>query len=386
MPAASAMNSMSVHTQTFLPVVRQDSYPAPFAKRLFGVLQSNPQHLSSDWQAGVRARTLELSWRDYEPQDGVWNTDYIASHKAEYREMIDAGYMVVLDMGLQYPPDWARAIRPWVDQYGNMYDAQVNAVWSNLVRKKIEQYTARIFQDFGSDFLGVRLGSGGWVETMYPDNAPGYQFSYWAFDSEAMASNPVPNWLPGQPSPAGEALKFYTWYVDHLIDTVNWQQDVIRRYYHGYLLQLFAGIGVRPSGWDKLIANNLIPSNEIGVDAAERGVVIDRIIDGIRNKDKVVIVSTSLGDGFATAPWLNEYSSNPLDWSSAHWVAYNADRYRMPKWAENTGHNDLANMQIVTRQLNDFGYQALFWAFDHDLYSGEYATLDQYASIIVKNQ
>jgi hypothetical protein len=43
-------------------------------------------------------------------------------------------------------------------------------------------------------------------------------------------------------------------------------------------------------------------------------------------------------------------------------------------------------MQIVVKQLNDFGYQALFWAFEPDLHSGQYATLDQYASIIAKNQ
>jgi hypothetical protein len=112
----------------------------------------------------------------------------------------------------------------------------------------------------------------------------------------------------------------------------------------------------------------------------------NRIIDGMRNRMNVIISCSSLGDSSATYAHVNEHSPDPTQWSSAHWVAYNADRYSMPKWAENTGHNDEANMQIVVKQLNDFGYQALFWAFEPDLHSGQYATLDQYASIIAKNQ
>ena len=381
----AASRTLAANQEVFLPVVHHSTYTAPFAKRVYGVLASQPQHVASDWRAGIRARTLELGWDGYEPQEGSWNTRYIQDRQGEYRQMRDAGFMVVLDLGLQYPPAWARAIRPWQDQYGNSYDGQVNAVWSPLVRQKIERYVQRVFQDFGTDFLAVRLGSGGWVETMYPDNAPGYRFSYWAFDADAMASNPVPRWRPGQPSPNGEARTFYTWYVDRLIDTVNWQQSVVRRYYGGKLLQLFAGIGVRPAGWKTLIAYDLLPYDQIGVDAAERGVAIDRIVAGIRDRTNVVIVSSSLGDGFATAPWLDEASSDPMKWSSAHWVAYNADRYGMPKWAENTGRNSYDNMRIVFRQLDSFGYQALFWAFDEDLHSGKYASLDQYASMIVRN-
>jgi hypothetical protein len=384
-PNASAMNNMSVHTQTFLPVIHQDAYPAPFVKRLYGVLQPASQHLSADWQAGIRARTLELGWDYYEPQDGTWDAGYIASRKAEYQAMRDAGFVVVLDLGLQYPPEWARTIRPWVDQYGNIYANQVNAIWSSTVRQKIETYIKRVFQDFGTRFYGVRLGSGSFVETLYPDNRPGFQFSYWAFDADAMASNPVPNWRPGQASPNGEAQTFFTWYLQHLIDTVNWQQDVVRQSFDGYIIQLMPGQGLRPNQWNALIASNLMP-NGLNIYAAERGAVWDKIIDGMHNRSNVIITCSSLGDSSATDSHVDELSSDPIKWSSAHWVAYNADRYGMPKWAENTGHNDVANMQIVVKQLNDFGYQALFWAFEPDLHSGQYATLDQYAGVIAKNQ
>ena len=385
LPTVSAMSGLNIQTQSFLPVVHRDDYADPFGKRLFGVLQPTTQHLSADWQAGIRARTLELGWDYYEPQEGAWDPNYIAARKAEYQAMLDAGFLVVLDLGLQYPPEWARNIRPWVDQYGNRYDDQVNAVWSSAVRQKIEIYIKRVFQDFGTQFYGVRLGSGNFVETLYPDNQPGFQFSYWAFDADAMASNPVPNWRPGQASPNGEAQTFFLWYLQHLIDTVNWQQDVVRQSFQGYIIQLMPGQGLRPTQWATLIAHNLTPYGQ-NIYAAERGAVWDRIIDGMHNRNKVIIACSSLGDSSATDVHVDESSSDASKWSSAHWVAYNADRYGMPKWAENVGRNDFANMQVVVKQLNDYGYQGLFWAFEPDLHSGQYATLDQYASIIAANQ
>ncbi len=91
---------------------------------------------------------------------------------------------------------------------------------------------------------------------MYPPTPAGFKHSYWAFDSDALRSNPVPAWRPGQASPNDEARRFYTWYVESLVGIVNWQHAIIRRYYDGKLLQLFAGIGVRPEGWEPLIADN----------------------------------------------------------------------------------------------------------------------------------
>jgi hypothetical protein len=299
--------------------------------------------------------------------------------------MSDAGFVVVLDLGIQYPPEWARTIRPWVDQYGNIYSNQVNAVWSNTVRQKIERYIKHVFQDFGTQFYGVRLGSGSFVETLYPDNRPGFQFSYWAFDTDAMASNPVPNWRPGQPSPNGEARTFYNWYLQRLIDTVNWQQAVVRQSFSGYLVQLMPGQGLRPRQWDALIASNLTPYDQ-HIYAAERGAVWDKIIDGMRDRTNVIITCSSVGDASATSAYVDEASSDSTKWSSAHWVAFNADRYGMPKWAENPGRDSVETMQIVFNQLNEYGYDGLFWAFEGDLHSGQYAALDQYAAMIVKNQ
>jgi hypothetical protein len=57
----------------------------------------------------------------------------------------------------------------------------------------------------------------------------------------------------------------------------------------------------------------------------------------------------------------------------------------MRKWAENPGRDDTQNMQVVFDQLNQFGYHGLFWAFESDLHSGQYASLQDYATLIAKN-
>ena len=49
--------------------------------------------------------------------------------------------------------------------------------------------------------MTFRVGSGGWIETMYPSISATFKYSYWAFDSDALRSNPVPAWCPGQASP-----------------------------------------------------------------------------------------------------------------------------------------------------------------------------------------
>lgn len=355
------------------------STPAP---RRFGVLLGDSRYLASDWQAGIRLREIELQWGRYEPQDGVWDAAYAQAMRGEFDKARAAGYELILDFGLQYPPEWAKELSPWRDQYGNVYKDQINAVWSLAVRARVERYIERVFNDMGTDFYGIRVGSGGWIETVYPANAPGFTHSYWAFDDSAMATNPVPQWRPGDPSPNDEARRFYEWYLNGLIDAVNWQHNVIRRQFNGNILQLFPGLGVRPQGWEPLIAANLKPEGALGVDAAERGAVYDRIVAGITQKERLIIVSTSLGDSSATAPWVDPTSQDPLKWSSAQWIAHIADSYGLPKWAENTGGNDLTTMRTVFGQLDAFDYDALLWAWNWQLYDASHATIGDYERLI----
>ncbi|MFQ5578139.1 MAG: hypothetical protein ACE5G8_14235, partial [Anaerolineae bacterium] len=53
----------------------QSTLAPPFT---FGVINNNGLHYDDEWSRGVRATTLELQWRLYEPQEGVYDTAYIA--------------------------------------------------------------------------------------------------------------------------------------------------------------------------------------------------------------------------------------------------------------------------------------------------------------------
>lgn len=324
--------------------------------------------------AGIRIRTLELGWDAYETANGTFSASYISTQQAKLAAMRAAGADVILDLGLQYPPAWATAIRPFVDQAGNISSTFANSIWSSTVRSAIAVYIARVFSDLGTNFLAVRLGSGSSAETLYPANS-GATKSYWAFDSDAQAASPVPGWKPGDASPAGQATTFWTWYVGQLVSTVNYLQTQIRLAYSGPIQQLMPGQGVRPEQVAQLISSNL---TDAAVLASERGAAWDTVIAGITNKANVVVYCSSLADGSGT----NEASSDRRLWSAAHWIASNADVYGMSKAGENPGQNNYATMQTAFSQATTYGYSPMMWAFESQLYGGVYATLYQYATLI----
>lgn len=380
--------------------------PAP--PRLYGVLgaqngiDGQKDYVRDDYRHGVPARTLEIGWNVYEPQDSRFSAAYAAKVKGALAEMRRAGCLVVLDLGTQYAPAWAVRLQPFQDQYGDVLDRDgdpANPIWSPVVRQKMTAYIQRVFHDLGTDFLAVRLGSGSYVETLYPDSYPGRpaNFCYWAYDADARRVNPVSPWKPGDPSPHGEAKRFYDWYVAQLMNTVNWQMDTVRRCgYRGNLLQLFPGLGVHgaaPLGLAGLLRGNLMPATGYGYDGAGRAAQWDRLIAGIRDKTNVVIECSSVGDSSSNPAEftnLDDASPDPLHWSSAHYVAFLADRNRLPKWAESVGppYVGLAGMARVFRLVNTYDYSGLWWAFDTQLHDGkpDHASLDNYQRFIRSNQ
>src|SRR5439155_24884106 len=104
------------------------------------------------------------------------------------------------------------------DQNANVYTGsdEPNLVWATEYRSLAAAYTAKVFNELGSDFYAVRVGGGHWGELTYPATFGSngrVKNSYWAFDADAARSDPVPGWKPGQASPNGEASKFLNWYL-----------------------------------------------------------------------------------------------------------------------------------------------------------------------------
>jgi hypothetical protein len=228
-------------------------------------------------------------------------------------------------------------------------------------------------------------------EVLYPQE-PGYR--YLAYSPSAMRgtslipANPVPNWRPGQASPNGEARTFWNWYSDSLAAFCNFQVRAVRNAGFGGDVQWeLPGNGARPPWVSDLIASNLDLSSTYPNDYHISGGGADwvRIIDAIQTKDsRTVITQTGIND--STAYNASEQGTNVYDWSAAHWVASLADKYGLRKSAENdSGHVDLAGMQMAFKKMNEYGYEKLMWAFDNWLHDGGHATISQYGQLISQN-
>ena len=216
--AGAALGAMLIA----LPAARVLGQPLPPHRAnnfLFGVINDQGLHYDDEWDRGVRATTLELHWRLYEPQEGVYDTVYINQMRETLATLKKQGWTVQLIPGYHYVPEWVFRDYPdmqYVNQYGEAYDPPrgsfrvINGPFNPQARALIADYVARIFQDFNpDDFDSVRIGGGVQGELRYPPpDWNGRHNSYWAFDRFAQdaAISGIPEsaagWRPGiDPNP-----------------------------------------------------------------------------------------------------------------------------------------------------------------------------------------
>lgn len=176
----------------------------------------NSSQLTTEYDMGIRFKTLELAWDRYETNNNFWNTTYINQKLAEYEAYTNAGFEVVLDLGMQYPGAWVKTLDGntyFTNQYGDTYEPAepgkqiVNPVFNKTVRDALGVYIQKVFDDFGTDFYAVRLGGLVYGELHYPEeNYSSKTNSFWAYDANAqgttnnrptgITANPVPGWIP----------------------------------------------------------------------------------------------------------------------------------------------------------------------------------------------
>lgn len=257
------------------PAVRSAATPRPASPtrpallqgpKWFGALQSSGRYAGDLKRAGVSLGTLELTWESYEPQPGVFDADYAAQQRLKASGLRAAGVGVVLDVGLQYAPKWLFDRDPnayFVNQYGDRYTGgplgtQVgNGVFDPLVRQAQGDYINRVASDLGDNFVAIRTGGGWYGELHYPPAFfNGHSNSYWAFDSNALASSPARGWRPGQPSPS-QAQAFWIYYTGRLAEYLKWQVAIYRNHFSSPLEILYPGWGVRPGEAATAIAGSL---------------------------------------------------------------------------------------------------------------------------------
>ena len=362
----------------------------PSRERLCWALIGNDgARLQEERAAGVRAKLFSLSWRAYAPREGSVDQTYVARKRAELEQLRRASFAVMLNLGFHDTPSWLhtnyRNTR-YVNQHGDHYDSNgaidsgdANLVFNPQLRSLVAAYVKDVFATFGDTWAGVRLGGGRYGELTYPPaQYAGRSNSYWAFDPLALAQSPTPTWKPGQTSRSGKAGLFLNWYLDQLVTFQNWQIALLRQHYNGPLLMLYPSWGIRPGQIEQALETYLDGSTP-----AERNGELQRGFDFARQ-----IAALSDPQVLVTSTWLDADASGDSgrieQWSPIKYLASLAQAHplRLGLYGENTGRGRCAAMELSAAQVRRYGLLGMAWYREEELFSGEYAGLDDYQRII----
>lgn len=357
---------------------------------IVGILQDTEEHFRENLASGMQAIVLELGWDQAEPREGRFQSSYFAAKRARMEKYRSDGMLIALDLGFQYPPAWIFRLphARYVNQYGDVFESTTigenvpNAVFSQAVRDRQEDYLQHVFEQLGSDFLLVRLGWMKYGELAYPLHAfRDRRNCYWSYDDLAqgraaglaagLTPCPVEDWRPGEPSPIhGRARAFIEWHLGALENYHDWQIRTARKYTNAPLAMLYPSWGMRPGVLEKAIQGDLggRTSSEINGEI-QRGLDFERLISGIR--DPNLIVYCTWVD--SSPAFSQDDLSDPAGWSPARYLSSLATEHQptLALWAENTGGGDMATLGLTRQRLQQFGYQGFFWAFERDLYDGK---------------
>ena len=380
---------------------------------LFALIGNDGTHLQEERAVGIEAKVFELSWRQYYPSEGKIDTAYVRSKKAEMEELRKAGFEIILSLGYHDPPPWVHENYQntyYVNQFGERWtgdtfdvgdgvviddtfargtprdNGDANLVFNHQLRGLVVSYMDDVFTDFGTDFYAVRVGGGRYGEVTYPPNSFGRKDNlYWAYDDNAQRSAVeagIGGWRPGDPRPNGRAGGFLEWYLDSLVDYQNWQVEALREAgYAGKAMLLYPGPGIRPGEIEEATATNLDGSTPGEADGViQKGHDFARQVGAIED-DNVLVTTTWLD-----ADPSGDDDQNPSEWSPVKYLSSLAgsNPTHPGLYGENTGPGSLEDMQISAYQMRRYGLIGMAWYDEEQLFSGRYATLDDYGRVIAE--
>lgn len=364
---------------------------APERDFVWAVIGNEREALRAERAAGVQAKVVSLSWRDYAPRAGRRDARYVRRKRAEFARARRAGFDLILSLGYHDAPPWVHDLphSRYVDQDGRRYGARhlrdagdANAVFNPAIRRLIEDFVRRAARDFGRDFMAVRAGGGRYGELTYPPAPEGKGGNrYWAFDRNAARRNPVPGWRPGTPAPGGEAARFLHWYLDELAGYGAWQARLLRRHFRRDVMLLLPGWGIRPRQVEAAIAGDLA-----GRTSAERNQEIQSGRDFARQiariRDPRVIVTTTWLE--APVAQAADEAADQRGWSPVHYLAHLAASQVRPlrTFGENGGRDSAAVMRLAAERARRHGLMGLAWFRESELLEGRHASLEDYARVI----
>ena len=317
---------------------------------LLGVLGVSGQYFGQEASAGVDTVTIAVGWNEAEPSESTFSTSYLLGMKNEIEAAKAAGLGVVLDPGLQYPPDWVFSLpggTRFVNQYGDVFTGTeasgnnvANAVTDIAVRNAESTYLAWLGQQIpGSSLVAIRQGGGPLGELRYPDAVyDGHTNSFWAYDASTQAVSPVPGWVPGSGTTT-QATSFLQSYDAALDGYGAWLNGQMEADFGTEELVMLPGWGERPGGAASEISSLLT----LDMDEFNQGLDWSDLLSSLPDPGHSVAYTTYLDAPTVQPP--TPQLEDPADYL-ATLVASTPIRLG----GENTGDGSIADMDLCIRR------------------------------------
>jgi hypothetical protein len=371
---------------------------------LFGVLAADPTYLAADHQAGVRFATITMCWSDWQPAPNVVDNAYRAAQQQIVSRYEKAGFEVVIDLGLQCPPQWVldQPDGQLVDQFGNK-SGTADFEYSARVRVEAARYLRQVVQALPRvAYYRVGLSADG--ELLYPE-AP--LDNWWAFDATAQGrttglpqgvrKSPYPGWIPGKllagkPPTLRQVRRWYNWYLGAEVNADRWEISSYRRAgFRGPLQLVMPGDGAQSAIYNARLAADLTEQPFDPFHTLNTGAVWQEVLPELAPLGGLVVDISSVGDG-SGLPANNGCrpadrnvaltSATIMNWSDTRWLTYLAGKNGMPVVGENPGASPPVALGVIFNLVTSCHLGLLQWAFDDQLHDGSFASLNAYAARI----
>ena len=333
---------------------------------IIGVLGVSGNYFSQERAAGIGAVTINVGWNEAEPSQGTFSSAYLSSLQKEIAAARSAGLSVVLDPGLQYPPNWVFSLpggTRFVDQYGDVFTGRedsgnnvVNGVTDLAVRVAEGSYLTWLGSQIQpGEIVGIREGGGPLGELRYPSNDyDGHTNSFWAYDASTQAKSPVPGWTPGTGS-AVQARAFLDAYNAALDSYGRWLNGELGADFATKVLVLLPGWGERPGD----VANEVASLLTLNMPEFNEGLDWSHLLDSLPDASNSVAYTT----------WLDAptYGQTPQLEDPADYIASLAARYHLRLGGENTGDGTIANVTLCFDRAKELRFYVVQWMDESQL-------------------
>lgn len=375
-PVASVGAPITSQGVPLAPSSLAPSESATKASRSFvGSVNGTAGSTASDLRSnGVTTAVVKVLWNRAQPAPSLTlEPTYIAGLRKQISQYQAAGLDITLDLGLQYPPNWALALpgARFVDQYGHVFNAPVasgemavDAIYNPRAQLAESVYIHLVAAALGSKtFQFVRVGGLLTGELRMPTNTDGgRKNSWWAFSPTFQASSPVRGYRPGisRESPAADSA-FLSYYLNGLVSYQQFLVSAVATSFSGDLEVLYPSFGVRPGDVQAALAKHLNGSSARTSELAQ-GLNFAQLVPALSALAQSASQRTRL---IAYSTWIDgpEFGSSPQALSPVAYIASLAGPANLAVAGENTAQSGSSPWALKLSQSRVLKYHlcGLMW-------------------------